>query len=254
MTAIPALSTRAKVFDILWNLLLITVGSSLCALAINGILIPHQFISGGITGLVLIVNTMVKELPFAPLYLLFNIPLYIFAYRAVGKRFFLYSIIGLVTFTVAATFIKVHIPLEETLLAALFGGILFGTGTGIILRSYGSSGGSDILSIILLKRFSISLGNTIMAVNVIVVTLVGCLFSLEAVIYTMIYMFVSSRIVDMVVTGLSQRKAVHIISKEWKRISEEILSDIRRGVTVIEGQWRLLRSSGTYPLHGDHLP
>ncbi len=236
MTTLPALSTRAKIVDILWNLLLIAVGSSLCAVAINGVLIPHRFISGGVTGLVLIINTLIKELPFAPLYFLFNIPLYIFAYRAVGKRFFLYSVVGLLTFTTAATFLKIDIPLADTLLAALFGGILFGSGTGIILRSYGSSGGSDILSIILLKRFSISLGNTIMAINVIVITLVGFLFSLEAVIYTLIYMFVSSRIVDMVVTGLSQRKAVHIISKKWKLISQEILSDIRRGVTVIEGQ------------------
>lgn len=235
MTALPALSSRAKIVDILWNLLLMTIGSSLCAVAINGVLIPHRFISGGVTGLVLIINTLIKELPFAPLYFLFNIPLYIFAYRAVGKRFFTYSVIGLLIFTTAATFLKIDIPLTDTLLAALFGGVLFGIGTGIILRSYGSSGGSDILSIILLKRFSISLGNTIMAINIIVVTLVGFLFSLEAVMYTMIYMFVSSRVVDMVVTGLSQRKAVHIISKEWERISQEILSDIRRGVTVIEG-------------------
>jgi len=236
MTAIPAPSTQAKVLDALWNLLLIIVGSSLCALAINGILIPHHFISGGVTGIVLIVNALVKEIPFGPLYFLFNVPLYIFAYQAVGKRFFIYSVIGLLSFTTAATLIKIPIPVNETLLAALLGGILFGGGTGIILRSYGSSGGSDILSIILLKRFSISLGNTILAVNVLVMTLVGFLFSLEAVLYTLIYIYVSSRIVDVVVTGLSQRKAVHIISKEWQRISEEILSDIRRGVTVIEGR------------------
>ncbi|MDH3359882.1 MAG: YitT family protein [Desulfobulbaceae bacterium] len=246
MTELPAPSSRAKILDILWNLLLIIIGSILCALSINGILIPHQFISGGITGIVLIINSIVKDIPFAPLYLLFNIPLYIFAYRAVGKRFFIYSVVGLIAFTAAASFVKVHIPLEETILAALFGGILFGAGTGIILRSYGSSGGSDILSIILLKRFSVNLGNTIMAVNIVVITLVGFLFSLEAVIYTLIYMFVSSRIVNMVVTGLSQRKAVHIISREWQKISEEILSNIRRGVTIIEGH-------GGYSRQPEHI-
>ena len=67
MTALPALTTRTKVIDLLWDLLLIAVGSIISAAAINGILIPHRFISGGITGLVLIVNAMIKELPFTPL-------------------------------------------------------------------------------------------------------------------------------------------------------------------------------------------
>ncbi len=235
MNALPAPTTRDKVLDVLRNLLLIGIGSSICALAVNGILIPHRFVSGGVTGLVLIVVTLTKGLPFAPLYFLFNIPLYALAYRTVGKRFFVYSVVGLLSFTAAASWLKYTIPLDDTLLAALLGGILFGAGTGIILRSYGSSGGTDILSIILLKRFSISLGTTILTVNIIVLTLVGILFSLKTVLYTLIYIYVSSRLVDLVVTGLSQRKAVFIISQQWEEISREILSDIRRGVTMIEG-------------------
>jgi uncharacterized membrane-anchored protein YitT (DUF2179 family) len=88
----------------------------------------------------------------------------------------------------------------------------------------------------LLRRFSIKLGNTILAVNCLVLLLVATLFSLEAALYTVIYIYVSSKIIDVVVTGLSQRKAVFIISQKWQAINNEILKGINRGVTVLQGE------------------
>jgi uncharacterized membrane-anchored protein YitT (DUF2179 family) len=222
--------------QILWNLFLLTVGSVLCAIAINGILIPQQFVSGGVTGVALIVRAFVPTASFGIIYLLLNIPLYIYAFMHVGRRFFLYSLAGLFIFTGAVTVIEVSVPIQDKILSALAAGIILGSGTGILLRSLGSTGGIDILSIMLLRRFSIKLGSTILAVNCLVLLLVGFLFSLEAALYTVVYIYVSSKIIDLVVTGLSQRKAVFIISPKWSEISKEILKNIHRGVTVLRGE------------------
>jgi uncharacterized membrane-anchored protein YitT (DUF2179 family) len=222
--------------QVLLSLFLITAGSILCAIAINGILIPQQFVSGGVTGLALVVSAYLPSVNFALIYLLLNIPLYLLAFLSVGRRFFLYSLVGLFIFTGAIWLVQVTIPIEEKILSALAAGIILGVGSGIILRSLGSTGGIDILSIMLLQRFSIKLGTTVLAVNCLVLLLVGFLFSLEAALYTVIYIYVTSKIIDVVVTGLSQRKAVFIISHKWQDISNEILKGIKRGVTVLRGE------------------
>jgi uncharacterized membrane-anchored protein YitT (DUF2179 family) len=121
-------------------------------------------------------------------------------------------------------------------LSALLAGIITGVGSGIILRSWGSAGGLDILSIILLKRFSVRLGSTILIFNAVILLAAAVFFSLEKALYTLIFMYVSSSMVNLVVTGLSQRKAVHIISPQWEVISREIMGQLQRGVTIIGGR------------------
>jgi uncharacterized membrane-anchored protein YitT (DUF2179 family) len=218
------------------DLILIFTGSIVSAVAINGILIPHKFAAGGITGLALIIHAAIPELKVEWIYIKMNIPLFAAAWMAVGRRFFFFSIIGAASLSLAVAFVNVHIDLNDRILNALFAGIVLGTAVGITLRSSGSQGGLDILAVMLLKRFSISLGNTILFMNAIVLFLVAFLNSLESALYTLIVIYVSSKVVNIIVTGLSQRKAVFIISPKWQEISEEILSDIRRGVTIIDGR------------------
>ena len=222
--------------QVLRNLALLAAGSSLCALAVNGVLIPHQFLSGGFVGLSLIVHYAFPALSLGTLYLLFNIPLFCLAWRYVARRFFLYSIAGLLLFTLAVELVNVRLPVQDRILAALLAGIVNGVGSGIILRSLGSAGGTDILSVMLLQRFSIRLGTTSLAFNTAVLATAAVLFSLEGALYTLIYIYVNAQLVQIVVTGWSQRKAVFIISPQWGRIHEGILKEIRRGVTIIQGK------------------
>ncbi len=230
------MSVTETVKQVFFNLLLISIGSALVAVAINGILIPHQFVSGGLVGLSLIIHYIFKPLPVGWLYLLMNIPLFVLGWKFVGRRFFYYSIAGMVIFSAAVAFIKIPLPVQDKILSALFAGIITGIGAGIILKSKGSAGGTDIFSVILLNRFSVRVGNTILFFNVIVLAAASVLFSLDSALYTMIYMYVSTRIVELVLTGLSQRKAVIIISPKWEEISRKILKDIVRGVTFLKGQ------------------
>ncbi|MGA3280245.1 MAG: YitT family protein [Smithella sp.] len=219
-----------------WNLILITTGSCICALAVNGILIPRKFVSSGVTGVALIFHYIIPYLPVSVLYLLFNVPLFALGWKYVSRRFFIYSIIGTAVFSAAMEWIVVPIQVQDPLLCSLLAGIIMGVGVGIILRSAGSSGGTDIISVMVQTRFSIRLGYTVLAFNSIVLAASAMLFSLEIALYTLIYMYVSSHILDLVVTGLSQRKSVMIISKSQGDIIIRILKELNRGVTVIKGQ------------------
>jgi uncharacterized membrane-anchored protein YitT (DUF2179 family) len=225
-----------NLMQILWNLVLIATGSCICALAVNGILIPRGFVSGGVTGLSLVFHYVMPYLPVSGMYLLFNVPLFALGWKYVSRRFFLYSIVGTAIFSAAVEWISVPIPVQDTLLCALLAGIIMGTGNGIILRSAGSSGGTDILSVMVQTRFSVRLGNTMLAFDSIVLIAAAILFSLEIALYTLIYIYVSSHIMDLVVTGLSQRKSVLIISRLRGEIIAGILKELNRGVTIIEGR------------------
>ncbi len=230
------MSRMESATEVVWNLGLIALGSALCSLAINGILIPQQFYGAGLTGVALIIHYMVSSLPVAVLYFILNVPVFCLGWIYVGRQFFLYSIAGMFIFTGTLVWIHISFPVHDKMLSALLAGIIVGVGSGIILRSLGSAGGLDILSVIFLKRFSIRLGTTILASNSLVLVAGAVLFSLEGALYTLIYIFVSSYMVNLVVTGLSQRKAVYIISPQWEEISHEIMDKIQRGVTVIKGQ------------------
>jgi uncharacterized membrane-anchored protein YitT (DUF2179 family) len=222
--------------QVLWNLGLIAAGSALCALAINGILVPRQFLSGGFTGLALIIHYLSPALPLGGIYFVLNIPNYLFGWRFVGARFFFYSVAGMLIFSAAIELIHIPLPVYDQLLSALLAGIIIGVGSGIILKSLGSAGGTDILSVVFLKIFSIRLGTTILAFNSIILVASALLFSLEKALYTLIYLYITSSVVNLVVTGLSQRKAIYIISPKWREISQRIMEEIHRGVTIIRGQ------------------
>ena len=216
--------------------MLISIGSIICAAAIKGILVPKQFLAGGITGLAILVHYMLPTLPLGVIYFILNIPLFLIGWLFVGKRFFFYSLAGLFIFSAVMLYPFPIFGINDMILAALTAGIITGTGSGIILRSLGSAGGLDILSVILFKKFSIRLGTTVMVFNALLMIAAAFRIPLEMVLYTLIYLFVTSHFVNLVVTGLSQRKAIMIISPKWEEISREIINSLQRGVTVVRGE------------------
>jgi len=230
------MKTPQRLAKIAWNLFLITTGSLLCAVAINAILIPKQFLAGGIGGLALFFYYLVPAVPVGVGYFLFNIPLFVLGWLFVGRRFFFYSLTGMILFSLVVLLPMPAIPIQDPILSALAGGIISGIGSGIILRSVGSAGGLDILSVILLKKFSLRVGNTIMGFNLLLLLAALFRFSVEIVLYTMVYMFVTSQLINLVVTGLNQRKAVMVVSPQWQEIAREIMETMQRGVTIVNGK------------------
>ena len=172
----------------------------------------------------------------AVIYFVLNIPVYFLGWKYIGRRFFIYSVAGMVIFSLAVLWKPFVIPVHDKMLAAIFAGILSGAGGGIILKSYGSAGGMDILSIILFKRLSIRLGTSILVLNALILSFTAYVFSMEEALYTLIFLFVSTQVLNVVMYGLSQRKAVHIISPQWEKIYKEIMKSVHRGVTIIGGR------------------
>ena len=221
---------------VLWNLLLISAGSVICAAAIKGILVPKQFLAGGVTGLALLVHYVFTSLPIGLIYFLLNIPLFVIGWMFVGRRFFWYSLAGMIIFSAVIFWPFPVFPVEDMILNALTAGIITGFGSGMILRSLGSAGGLDIFSIILFKRFSIRPGTTVMTFHAILLLIALFRLPMERVLYTLIYFFINAYIVNLVVIGLSQRKAIMIISPQWEEISLQIKEKLQRGVTMVQGE------------------
>ena len=227
--------TTKQTLTVLWNLLLIFTGSVICAVAIKGILIPKQFLAGGVTGLAILGHYVFPSLPLGFIYFLLNIPLFVIGWLFVGKRFFWFSLAGMIIFSAVIFWPYPVFPVEDMILNALTAGIITGLGSGMILRSLGSAGGLDILSIILFKRFSIRPGTTVMTFHAIMLFLALFRLPMERVLYTLIYFFINAYVVNLVVIGLSQRKAIMIISPQWKEISQQIMEKLQRGVTIVQG-------------------
>lgn len=219
----PRPSSLGPVGRALLNLALMLGGNLCAAVAVNGILVPHGLLSGGFTGMAILLHYLPPHMPVALWYALLNIPIFILGWRMVGRRFFWWSLAGMAILSLAIELVKVPMLLEDPVPAALLAGILFGGGTGLVLRSQGSAGGLDILSVILMQRFSVRLGTTLLGANVIVLGLGLLLFPLVKVVYTLAVLFVAARVTNLVFTGLSQRKVVTIISHHWKEISEALI-------------------------------
>jgi uncharacterized membrane-anchored protein YitT (DUF2179 family) len=222
--------------SVFYNLLLIFVGAVICAVAIKGILIPKQFLAGGVTGLSLLIHYVVPMLPVGVIYFLLNIPLFIVGWLFVGRRFFLYSIAGVVIFSAAMLLPFPVIQIQDMILAALAAGIITGVGSGIILKSLGSAGGLDILSVILFKKYSLRPGTFSLTFNVVLLGCAAFRIPLEMILYTLIYIYVTTYFFNLVIVGLSQRKSVMIISPHWPEISRKIIDQLQRGVTVVRGE------------------
>ena len=122
------------------------------------------------------------------------------------------------------------------ILNALAAGIITGVGSGAILKSLGSAGGLDILTVILLKKYSIRPGPFVLSFNGVLLLAAAFRIPLEMVLYTLVYLFVSTHFMNLVIVGLSQRKSIMIISPKWQEISREIINRLQRAVTVVRGQ------------------
>lgn len=217
----------------LQSLLLLLIGSCVCAIAVKGILVPKHFLSGGLTGITLFINRFVPSIPISWLYLSLNIPLFVFGYRILGRRFFMLSLAGTMFYTVAIDLIDYRIAVNDKMLSAILAGLINGIGSGMILRSRGSAGGTDILSVILSKRFGLKLGSTFLVFNAILLIGSVLFFSIDEALFTLVYMFVTSKVIDIAIYGLSQRKAITIVSEHWKDINTAVLNEIQRGTTLI---------------------
>lgn len=219
------------------NLTGILVGAAIMGFGINYFNIANNLSEGGVTGLSIILKLAFNIDP-GLTNLVVNIPLLIIGWRVLGRSSFFYTIYGTLTLSFFLTaFGKYRFPLKDDLfLASLFAGLLVGIGLGIILRFNGTTGGVDILARILAKYKGWAVGKTIFAADVIVIA--GSLFYLDIkqAMYTLVAVYVATRIIDFVQEGANLAKAAFIISSHSTEIASKIITDLERGATILNGR------------------
>lgn len=219
-------------------LLMIILGSAIGGISFNVFLIPHRLLSGGVSGVALILNYIFGVNP-GVLIFIFNIPIFIAGYKFVDKEFIILSLVGMTAFSLSIdmfSFLRDVVYIEDTLLSCLYGGVLSGIGMGIVFRNRASQGGIDIVAVIAKKYFSMNLGTTSLIINIIIVAIASLFFGLNLAMYTLVSMYVSAAVLDRVQQGFGSSKSVMIITSNEQQVADAILQKLDRGVTYLEGE------------------
>lgn len=198
---------------------------------------PHRIAAGGVSGMATVIY-YVFGFPVGLTILALNIPLFALAIYRLGLRFGVRSFAGTVSLSLLTDLLqnRVNIPTAEPLLAAIYGGLLTGVGLGIVFRSGGTTGGTDLAAQLLRRRSGASVGQMLLVVDGIVIGLAGLVFGIELALYALISLFVSSRMIDSLQEGVGYAKVAFIISSRPQEIANGILYHLNRGATALEGE------------------
>jgi uncharacterized membrane-anchored protein YitT (DUF2179 family) len=219
-----------------YNILLISLGSVLFGIGLKGIALPHNLISGGISGLALLIYYWTGLLSPGAIYFGLNIPIFILGWRYVSRRFFGYSLYGMTALTLAMDLIDLQIHVHDPMLAVLAGGCLIGAGSGIIFHSLGSAGGNDIIAVILNQRFNVRMGTYFFVFNIALFACSLGRLPVDLVLFSGAMSFVTTQVMEYMLNISNQRKMALIISDSSEKIASEVLKRLGRGVTVLEGR------------------
>jgi uncharacterized membrane-anchored protein YitT (DUF2179 family) len=215
----------------------IILGALMWSVSINGILVHHKLLSGGVSGLALVIYYLMPRLSIGLMVFLMNIPIFVMGWTMISGKFFAFSLLGMASFSFFLTLTTwLKISVENPLLACLFAGVISGVGSGLIFRAGGSGGGTGIIAMVLNRRFSVRVGIVSFLLNSVPLVLGGFLIDLNAALYSIIYIYVSGSVMDRIIASFSERRSVWIISSQSSEICGQILSKLRRGATLLSGK------------------
>lgn len=219
--------------------LFILFGSAITAFGLVHFNMQNKLAEGGFTGITLLLYFLFK---WDPSYtnLILNLPLFVIGWKLLGKKSFIYTIIGTVSVSVFLWIFQrnaLHMPLNHDLtLAALFAGVFSGIGLGIIFRNGGTTGGVDIIARIVQKYFGWSMGKTMFMFDASVITLSLLTYlNYKQAMYTLVAVFVSARVIDFIQEGAYAARGAMVVSESYQTIAEKIMSEMDRGVTILNG-------------------
>lgn len=222
----------------------VIVGGFVCATGINLLLVPETLVPAGLGGVAVLVE-YASGVPAGALYAVFNIPLFILAWRHVDRTFALLSLVGLAAFSgalLATVGLSRLDVVRDPIVAAVFGGAISGLGGGLSLRFYGSLGGMDIIGVLVRQRLSVSVAGVGFVLNLGIVSVMAVVYGLEPAFMTMLGLAAGAWVFDRVLTGLGLSKAVLVISDRPDDIADSLIHELRRGVTFLEGEGAFRRT------------
>lgn len=225
-----------KIIKTIFEYVMIAIGAVAAAFSIEEFLVPNTILDGGVVGISIMINNL-TGFSLSILTILINIPFLIIGTRKMGKMFIVKSIYAMIIFSV---FLEIFAPManatDEYLLAVCFGGVILGLGAGLVIKFGGCLDGTETVAILLNKRFKLPVGQTVLIFNVIIYTIAGLLFGFDRAMYSLLTYFITSKVLDVVESGMEQTKAAMIITNDSKEISEKIYQELGRTVTIMEGE------------------
>jgi len=243
---------KEKIFSKKWfiSYSLIVIGSFILAAGFVFFINPYHIVPGGVYGIGIVVHYLVPKIPVGTFGLLMNIPLTLLGIRLLGPRFGIKTVVGMVLASVfmdtltafvgenPATMMGGSVDLsKDVLLSCIFGGVLIGFGLGLIFKSKATSGGSDIIAMIFAKYTRLPLGQLMIYVDSTIVILGLVVFGdWKIPLYSWIVIFVTGKVIDIVLQGVNYDKTLFIISDKFEDIRNKIINDLKRGGTYIPGK------------------
>jgi len=228
-----------------WNLFLLTTGASISTIALLGIAKPHGFVAGGFFGLSMLLNYIMDSIGIAAWYAMFSIPVLLTGWFFLSRRFMLYTIYGIAVATVITQLFTQYYPLDfgitDKTLAAIATGALCGLGAGIALRSLGSDGGMNVVSLILNQKYNFNVGSVGITFNFLLFMAALPVIKMDNVLYSMIIAYITGSLTNYFLSMFNDRKLVYIISDHYENIAQSIMRNLGRGCTVLHGQGSFTR-------------
>ena len=222
------------------NLGIMIIGVFLYVLAMNMFISPANLYTGGVTGIAQLIIAFASsafgiQLSLGGLIFLLNVPLLYLAWRSIGKRFAVLSILTVVLQSIILELVPMGKFSDDILLNAVFGGVLIGVGVGMILKIGASTGGTDIVFQYLSMKFNGSFGKYSFAINAVIILLAGITQGWETALYTIISIYITSVVVDRIHT-IHQNLTLYIVTSKEDEMIDAIQKQLYRGITVLEGR------------------
>jgi uncharacterized membrane-anchored protein YitT (DUF2179 family) len=212
------------------NIAVILLGSFMVAAGFNLFLVPHKLLSGGVSGISMILGYY-TDWNIGLLYFVLNVPLMIWGWFAIGRKFIVLTILSVSLTSWLMQVIPTDSPVSDPILASVFGGVIAGIGVGLTLRFNGSTGGFDIIGFILTAKRDFPLGNILFALNGVVILALGYMDNWDSALYSMLSIFISSKLIDFIHIRHEKITAFIITNQTDEMLSELLLRP--RGVTII---------------------
>jgi uncharacterized membrane-anchored protein YitT (DUF2179 family) len=238
-----AFIVKEKLFSKKWFFAysLILVGAFIMASGFVFFITPHKIVPGGVYGISIVLHHLIGT-PVGLIALCFDIPLTLLGIKILGPRFGVKTVIGFILtagFVDLLTLLWGEQPLveDDALLSSIFGGVMIGIGLGMIFKAKATSGGSDIIAMIVAKYTKLPLGQLMIAVDSAIV-LVGFIAfqDWKIPLYSLIVIFITGRVIDVVLQGISYDKTLFIVSEKTQELRDKIINDLNRGGTFIQGK------------------
>jgi uncharacterized membrane-anchored protein YitT (DUF2179 family) len=224
------------------NLFQIILGTGLAVLAMKGFMIPNRFLDGGVTSISIILHEVLKINVGFFVIILNAIFIYI-GYKKIGKTFAIQTMFTVVLFSLGLIFVNIKPITNDRLLIAIFGGILIGTGSGLVIRGGGLLDGFEVITVFTQRKTGLSNSEITTLFNIIIFGFAIIFFGIETSMYSIITYFTATRATDYVVDGIEEFTAVNIISSKPEEIKSFLVNELGKGITVYKGEKGYLPNS-----------